>query len=468
MLGFADQPKAKNETQLASQVAAPSEREDRKVPGSRVAALLDVEALQRSLSESEPVATSVARLHGVMPTPETHKESISNNASSPSVFARAQRVATVGLFTFEGVLGWQPSEQWTPRASLSLLGDALRLHEGPRAVLLPILAILFLMLVVIALVAAGDSGVEQQKPLMPRGLLAVQSAPAVSSKAWPSGSIVQQSCAPLPLPSMQRPYQQQQSLGVPRQSSCATSLAPASSLPQLLFTPKQPPVGPDMALRSPSSILPKVSLETLSHGPAPPQPGMLCPALVMPHCETWLALSVERLLAGEGVAQVFGVSGTPLLQVTMRSAQGSHIIDFAMAATRSPTLGSMVAGPIPGALELRGPDGHSLGELRCCGSGVHALTMGGREAFTVVQDAQGRTLLYAPSGQRPCAEACQERRSDILAGAEVLTVRVDPGKDAVLSLACVVSVLLYDSRASIASSAGSSPVAPARASTAKD
>lgn len=505
-------------SQIVARVLDSQEQEARAKLSVRAEALRDVEALQEVLLAAEPtMASSASGGFTAMPMGDT--SNISRSATPLSVFAAARGVAQAGLAMLAAPLESRAAKRWTPHVAMSLLGEGLRLQEGPRGALMPILAIIFLMLVALALVASADGGTGQHKPLAPRW--AAQSSPLASSTALPSSSVVQQSFGTSARPSVQ--FFGHGSSGMPRPSSGRPSLAPASTLPRLppasqqaLTRPAmtQPPAGPAVAqqpprgqstrpgtvqqrapalqqaeadqvappgcvvsqvphlarmptagcppeLQSPHGTLPRLNLESLSQRSEPSRPAVLCPSLIMPHCETWLAVSVEKLLEGEGVTHVFGISGTPLLQVAMRRAQGSHFMDFAMAPARSPTLGTLVAGPCAEALELRGPDGQRLGELRCCGSGVHVLTIGDREALTLVQDVQSRMLLYAPGSTRPAAEASRERRPDLLAGAELLTVRVEPGEDAVLALACVVAALLHGSRASIASSvASSSRLAP--------
>lgn len=203
-------------------------------------------------------------------------------------------------------------------------------------------------------------------------------------------------------------------------------------------------------LPTPRSMLPtppRLSAEDPSDGAGRPPPP-LCPALVMPHCEAWFAVSMERLMEGAGSFDILGLSGAALLRATvLHSAEGSRIIEMSMTPARSPTLASIgVPGPGFSSLQVCGAGGAPYGELQPSPGpqGRYSLTIGNAEVMSIVSEAQGgRLLLYVPGSASPLGTVSRGTEGDFFHGAEHLEVCVNPGVDAVLVLCCVLAVVLF-------------------------
>jgi len=188
-------------------------------------------------------------------------------------------------------------------------------------------------------------------------------------------------------------------------------------------------------------------------------PPALCPALVLPHCEAWFAVSIEKLMEGQGSFDVLGLSGNPLLRATIKGEPSiGRTVEISMTPSRSPTLASIGAPENPArqsgppALEVRGTGGKHYGDLRPSGVGCFSLFTETHEVLQLSNDkSTGQLLLYIPADSNPIAKAARCVESTFFSGVEHLEVRVNPGVDAVLVLVCVLAVVLFGGGASLPS-----------------
>lgn len=177
-------------------------------------------------------------------------------------------------------------------------------------------------------------------------------------------------------------------------------------------------------------------------GRAPPP---LCPSLVMPHCEAWFSISVERLMQGPGSFEILGMSGTALLRAELlHTDAGGREVMIAMTPVASPILASVAASRGSANLVLRGADGKVYGEIRPAAgfSGQYSLVISETEVLGVSFEAHsGRIAIFNPATRSTLATASRGR--DLDSGTEIVEVCVDPGVDAVLILCCVLGTLLF-------------------------
>lgn len=247
-----------------------------------------------------------------------------------------------------------------------------------------------------------------------------------------------------------QPPQSQRPLG---SAQVITSPAIQPSLSTGMPTPASVYTTPHVPTTNPG----EAGLARPSYAQSPKAPPPLCPALVLPHCEAWFAVSVEKLMEGVGSFDVLGLSGNPLLRATVRHTGQGRCIEVSMTPASSPTLASIGApsmaamGGAPPALEVHAAGGCPYGELRPSRGGGYSLTCKGEEVVLLASDPQtGRLLLYAPGERVPlaCAARCTE---SAFCGEQYLEVRVNPGVDAVLVLCCVLAVALFGGGAALPS-----------------
>eukprot|EP00448_Togula_jolla_P037454 CAMPEP_0170624480 /NCGR_PEP_ID=MMETSP0224-20130122/30252_1 /TAXON_ID=285029 /ORGANISM="Togula jolla, Strain CCCM 725" /LENGTH=484 /DNA_ID=CAMNT_0010950999 /DNA_START=70 /DNA_END=1524 /DNA_ORIENTATION=+ len=176
-------------------------------------------------------------------------------------------------------------------------------------------------------------------------------------------------------------------------------------------------------------------------------PPALCPALVLPQCEAWFAVSVEKLMEGIGSFDVLGLSGNPLLRANVRHSQGGgRTIEVSMMPG-NPMLASIgtptEASCGPGVLEVRNSTGWLYGYLKPTARREYALVCDDKTVLTLNSDDHGRLVLCAAGSSSPLARASKGMEGGVFVNAEHLQVRVDPGVDAVLMLCCVLAVVLF-------------------------
>lgn len=210
-----------------------------------------------------------------------------------------------------------------------------------------------------------------------------------------------------------------------------------------------------LASQQGSHGLPALSRRAASDVALPPP---ICPRLVLPNIRTTLAIPrySESNFRSRPV-EVLGLTGIPLLQVSMRPLpSGSDMIEVSMAALapgattkdgpRSPRATASPSAPdlrgvLDFGLDLRGEQGEMYGTLVQGRQGYDVLRSG-QVALTITkQDVRahpGLNVAYAvtsPGGT-------QLANAGISSDAERLELRVMPGVDAVLALISVLCVEL--------------------------
>lgn len=202
------------------------------------------------------------------------------------------------------------------------------------------------------------------------------------------------------------------------------------------------------AAASPNTTGPRPSLSSTPSIPSGPPQTLppLCPALLMPHCETWLGVAFDRLMEQEGTFGILGVSGTPLLYATKTSANadGAKSIIISLTPSRMPLLATMSGGP-GSPPEIRAGSGHPYGVLQPSGNSQYSLVCGGYPVMAVMLDVgSGKLLMQSVADRAIVGHAARCKQSDYFEHGEHLEVRASPGVDAVLVLCCVLGVLQFD------------------------
>lgn len=268
--------------------------------------------------------------------------------------------------------------------------------------------------------------------------------------------------------------------GMPRPVSQTESMPPRASMPRISVPPsaknsmtslprvKQAVPGSALSLTPAGSIMPKKEDVTLARQPddgrppeltgnAPRRPVPICPFLVLPHCETFLAVPINNLVGGANTVEVLGLSGSALLRVTIKDASAGRIIEVSMTGPQSPPLATIAEapehGPRAGMMEIRSEKGSThYGWLRPSknyfGNSCHVLQSGGDDIMTVVTDKANATCqLYAGHSGDLLAQASRSGDGEGIFNAEDLEIRVTPGMDAVLALLCVPAIALFGENA---------------------
>lgn len=287
--------------------------------------------------------------------------------------------------------------------------------------------------------------------------------------------------------SLPRPYTNQGMGAMPRPVSQAESIPPRGSMPKVpapasaknsmtsLPRVKQAVPGSSFNLTPAGSIMPKKDDSMLSRqqedarppeltGNAPRRPVPICPFLVLPHCETFLAVPINQLVGGANTVEVLGLSGSALLRVTIKDASAGRVIEVSMSPPQSPALASITeapeSGPRAGMMEIKACKGGSgathYGWLRpsrnTFGSVCHVLQSGGDDVMKVVTTYRGSTAtdpahgtcqLFAAGNGDLLAQASRSGDGEGIFNAEDLEIRVTPGMDAVLALLCVPAIALF-------------------------
>jgi len=239
---------------------------------------------------------------------------------------------------------------------------------------------------------------------------------------------------------MTTPFQQRFAPQAPLQYSPMEQQRPGPS-PSLSVTPLGEALSP--ASSSGARGLGVVSHPGLTRGvPA------LCPALVLPHCEAWFAVSWDKLGMTNGSFDLFGLSGKALFRTRVTTdGAGRCTVALSMTPARSPTLGSC-SGRRGGVIEVLAASGDVYGELRRRSApGSYALLhhASGQEVLTMNFETPpaNHLSMVAMDGSIVAAAAhCVE--SELYPGLGHLEVRVNRGGDAVLILSCLFGLLIID------------------------
>jgi len=181
-------------------------------------------------------------------------------------------------------------------------------------------------------------------------------------------------------------------------------------------------------------------------GFAPRRPPPLCPMLVLPGNEIFLAVPIDQLVAGTSTVEIVGLSGNALLRTTVKDSEEGRLIEVSMSPPRSQPLASISAptafGPRAGLRELKGSRGKHYGWLRPAASG-YVLRCGEDDVMTVITSSgSGHVQLRACSNGDLLAQASRSSDGEGYFAPEDIEVTVKAGMDAVLAILCVVSAAL--------------------------
>lgn len=183
------------------------------------------------------------------------------------------------------------------------------------------------------------------------------------------------------------------------------------------------------------------------------RPPALCPQLVLPHCESFFSIPIDRLEAARssssinGSYDILGLSGNALLRAVVRTEGGEQIIEVCMGPPKSPPLASIRSSGRASQVEVRTAHGQQYGFLHPTDGSVpgYSLRCGTHEMMAVEGDVQSGQLLFnapgAPGGEL-LAQASRCSEGGFFAPSD-LEVRVNPGVDSVLVLLTVFAVVIY-------------------------
>lgn len=166
--------------------------------------------------------------------------------------------------------------------------------------------------------------------------------------------------------------------------------------------------------------------------------------LVLPHCESFFAVPIDKLVAGVDTVEILGLSGNALLRSSVRDTSEGRVIEVSMSPPRSPPLASILApDPSTGVMELRGNRGKQYGVLRPISTG-YMLRCGTDDVMRVMTNSSsGQCQLFAGNSGDMMAQASRSSDAEGIFDPEDVEVRVTPGMDAVLAILCVVSAVLF-------------------------
>lgn len=223
-----------------------------------------------------------------------------------------------------------------------------------------------------------------------------------------------------------------------RKSSAIHEFTPSPSNEPYMFQ-----VNPVMSMASGSSTGQDDRRAELAYTDEQP----LCSTLVLPRHEVCYVLPMLELtqLTTEGEIPILGLSGQALFRAYVRRADRRFSLEISLAEAGSSmpraTVGPMLQDldrPDYIALEIRGPKRYLYGilELRLA-SGVCCVTKF-LQTIMVIDHKNG--IITSGGGLPLASMSCSTEL--LLEGGKHLAIRIQPGVDTVLVLACVLSVLL--------------------------
>lgn len=180
-------------------------------------------------------------------------------------------------------------------------------------------------------------------------------------------------------------------------------------------------------------------------------PPPLCPNVVLPNCEVRVGVPMHELgkINMEGELTIVGLSGNPLLRAALRKAEGGRVLEISMPEPRSapravvgPTIQDTIGSDKTRSRAVRicGMKGAFYGMLEMRSTGACYVIKDGQTVLVIDGDSESLQLaIKSGQGAPLAAVTCS---SEPFGGAEHLEIRVQPGVDTVLVLACVLSVVL--------------------------
>lgn len=200
-------------------------------------------------------------------------------------------------------------------------------------------------------------------------------------------------------------------------------------------------------------LSPPVSTDVLSSSVDRRLPPALCPNVVLPNCEVRVGVPMHELgkfgAEGTGELTIVGLSGNPLLRASLRKSEAGRTLEVSMPEPRSapraivgPSFHDVVGPDMQKsrAVQIYGMKGVFYGMLEMRSSGACYVVKDGQTVLIIDGDSEVLQLsIKSGQGAHLAGVACS---SEPFGGAEHLEVRIQPGVDTVLVLACVLAVVL--------------------------
>lgn len=197
-----------------------------------------------------------------------------------------------------------------------------------------------------------------------------------------------------------------------------------------------------------SSLRSKATDDRLAVTMSSPMPSPLCPTLFLPVCEARFGVPMFKItqVRLESELGIVGLSGNHLLSASVRKAGRRRLLEISMPEAGVAPLATIAPNiqnanrPDDGFLEIRGSGGSFYGMLEMRATGDCHVTKDGITMLTVDGDTSSLQLRVMSGGGTLLASA--RSSTEFLGGGEHLDIRVGPGVDTVLVLACVLAVFL--------------------------
>jgi hypothetical protein len=151
-------------------------------------------------------------------------------------------------------------------------------------------------------------------------------------------------------------------------------------------------------------------------------------------------------IRSEGELNIVGISGNPLLRAALRTSEAGRSLEISMTDPKS--LPRATVGPMPTsqdqqksrAVQIFGVKGKPYGTLEMRSSGQCYVLKDGQTVLIIDGDNERMHLqIKSGYGYELASATCS---SETFGGIEHLEIRVQPGVDTVLVLACVLAVVL--------------------------
>jgi len=173
-------------------------------------------------------------------------------------------------------------------------------------------------------------------------------------------------------------------------------------------------------------------------------PPPLCEAMVLPLCEVRFGFALEQLLNMrlQDELKIVGLSGNTLLRANVKKVHAGHALEILMPeASSAPRAIVRPSAQDSQVFEILGFRGVAYGLLHIRNSNVCYVTHKGQIALTVdTKPGSIQLALKTEDAQSLASVSCGTQ--SFANSAEHLEIRVEPGVDSVLVLACTLAVLL--------------------------
>lgn len=178
-------------------------------------------------------------------------------------------------------------------------------------------------------------------------------------------------------------------------------------------------------------------------------PPPLCPGLLLQASEVRFGVPMHELaeLTTQGELIIVGTAGDPLLRANVNRDSSVRSLEISMMESGNGPRATIAPPKYKDSnrrdslgLEIRGLKGYFYGMLELRGSGACYVRKDG-QTLMVIDGAQGQLQLTITSGLG-AHMADAKVTNEMFGGSEHVEIRVQPGVDTVLVLACVLAVLL--------------------------